>query len=85
MSATIGNMQEIGDFLNAYVYTKDFRPVQLIETIKINEEVFIINKDIDGSIKTKLSRKLDFTVSTKYYTNVFLLINIICFCLDIFY
>lgn len=65
MSATIGNMQEIGDFLNAHVYTRDFRPVQLTETVKINEEIFVINKDIDGSLKTKLDRKLNFEVSFK--------------------
>lgn len=63
MSATIGNMQEIGEFLNAYVYTKDFRPVQLTETLKINNEIFVINKDIDGSLKTKFNRKLNFDVS----------------------
>lgn len=62
MSATIGNMQEIGNFLDAHVYTKDFRPVQLTETIKINDEIFVINKDIDGSLKTKLDRKLNFNV-----------------------
>jgi len=63
MSATIGNMQEVGDFLNAYVYTRDFRPVKLTETIKFNEDIFVINKDIDGSLKTKLDRKLSFDVS----------------------
>jgi len=62
MSATIGNMQEIGDFLNAYVYTRDFRPVKLTETIKSNEKIFVINKDIDGSLKIKLDRKLNFDV-----------------------
>lgn len=67
MSATIGNMQEIGDFLHAYVYTKDFRPVQLIETIKIKENIFVINKNIDGSLKSKLNRKLNFNVSFDYY------------------
>lgn len=66
MSATIGNIQEIGDFLNAYVYTKDFRPVELTETVKINEEIFVINKDIDGSLKTKRNRKINFDVSFKY-------------------
>ncbi|VVC28997.1 Hypothetical protein CINCED_3A019032 [Cinara cedri] len=62
MSATIGNMQEIGNFLNAYVYTRDFRPVQLIETIKIDDAIFVINKDIDGSLNSKLNRKLNFSV-----------------------
>jgi len=67
MSATIGNIQEIGDFLNAYVYTKDFRPVELTETVKINEEIFVINKDIDGSLKIKRNRKINFDVSFKYF------------------
>lgn len=63
MSATIGNMQEIGNFLDAHVYMKDFRPVHLTETIKINDDIFVINKDIDGSLKTKLDRKMNFDVS----------------------
>lgn len=62
MSATIGNMQEIGDFLHAHVYTRDFRPVKLTETVKINDEIFVINKDIDGSLKSKFCRKLNFNV-----------------------
>lgn len=66
MSATIGNMQEIGDFLHAYIYTRDFRPVQLIETIKMNDDIFVINKNIDGSLKLKLNRKLNFNVSFEY-------------------
>ncbi|XP_050430303.1 helicase POLQ-like isoform X2 [Adelges cooleyi] len=60
MSATIGNMPEIGDFLNAHIYTRDFRPVQLTETIKLNGEIFVVEKDIDGSLKSKLDRKLMF-------------------------
>uniref|UniRef100_A0A2S2R232 Helicase POLQ-like n=1 Tax=Sipha flava TaxID=143950 RepID=A0A2S2R232_9HEMI len=64
MSATIGNMNEIGNFLNAYVYTKDFRPVQLKESVKINQDIFVINKDVDGSMKIKLDRKLNFDIYT---------------------
>jgi len=66
MSATIGNMQEIGEFLNAHVYTRDFRPVKLTETVKLNEQIFVINKDIDGFINSKLDRKLDFGVSLNF-------------------
>ncbi|KAF7283875.1 hypothetical protein GWI33_022906 [Rhynchophorus ferrugineus] len=39
MSATIGNIQEICLFLNAEVYTKDFRPVDLIEYVKCGNEI----------------------------------------------
>jgi POLQ-like helicase len=69
MSATIGNMNEIGNFLNAYVYTKDFRPVQLKESVKINQDIFVINKDVDGSMKIKLDRKLNFDV--RFTLNIF--------------
>ncbi|XP_008181307.1 helicase POLQ-like [Acyrthosiphon pisum] len=68
MSATTGNMQEIGDFLNAHECTRDFRPVKLTETIKLNEQIFVINKDVDGSLKSKLDRKLDFDFSACPYT-----------------
>lgn len=66
MSATIGNIHEIGDFLNAYVYTKDFRPVELTETVKVNEEVFVINKNIAGCLEIKRDRKINLDVSCKY-------------------
>lgn len=65
MSATIGNIQEIGDFLNAHVYTKDFRPVDLTETVKINEDIFVVNKDVDGSLNIKHNRKINVDVSFK--------------------
>ncbi|XP_050522827.1 helicase POLQ-like isoform X2 [Daktulosphaira vitifoliae] len=64
MSATIGNMPEIGDFLNSFLYIRDFRPVDLTETIKLNDEIYVINRDIDGSIKSKLDRKLNFDCYT---------------------
>lgn len=81
MSATIGNMQEIGDFLNAYVYIREFRPVQLTETIKINDAIFVINKDIDGSLNFKPDRKLNFNVCFKYLLQIF---NICLFNLLLF-
>lgn len=71
MSATIGNIQEIGDFLNAHVYTKDFRPVDLTETVKINEDIFVVNKDVDGSLKIKHNRKINLDVSFKSYKYIF--------------
>lgn len=74
MSATIGNIQEIGDFLNAYVYTKDFRPVELTETIKLNGDIYIVNKDIDGSLKTKLDRRLNFDVSFQYFLCIIIIV-----------
>lgn len=43
MSATIGNLNEIAAFLNADVYTRGFRPVELREYIKCGTEILEIN------------------------------------------
>ncbi|XP_063708458.1 helicase POLQ-like [Culicoides brevitarsis] len=43
MSATIGNINEVAEFLNADVYTRDFRPVELKEFVKIGSEIVGIN------------------------------------------
>ncbi|KAJ8984879.1 hypothetical protein NQ317_002719 [Molorchus minor] len=43
MSATIGNLPDICKFLNADVYTQDFRPVELTEYVKCGKEIAKIN------------------------------------------
>ncbi|KAH8351643.1 hypothetical protein KR059_010371 [Drosophila kikkawai] len=43
MSATIGNLSEISSFLNADVYTRGFRPVELKEYIKCGSDLLEIN------------------------------------------
>lgn len=43
MSATIGNLNEIATFLNADVYTRNFRPVELKEYIKCGSDILAIN------------------------------------------
>lgn len=43
MSATIGNLNEISSFLNADVYTRGFRPVELKEYIKCGHDLLEIN------------------------------------------
>ncbi|EDV96295.1 helicase POLQ-like [Drosophila grimshawi] len=43
MSATIGNLNEISAFLNADVYTRGFRPVELKEYIKCGNDLLEIN------------------------------------------
>ncbi|XP_015122481.1 helicase POLQ-like isoform X2 [Diachasma alloeum] len=43
MSATIGNLNEVAEFLNADVYTQNFRPVELKEYIKCEDRIWLIN------------------------------------------
>lgn len=43
MSATISNLQEIAKFMKADVYTRDFRPVELKEYLKVGSELLLIN------------------------------------------
>lgn len=43
MSATISNLHEVARFLKADVYTRDFRPVELKEYLKIGTDLFSIN------------------------------------------
>uniref|UniRef100_A0A1A9WCV6 Helicase POLQ-like n=1 Tax=Glossina brevipalpis TaxID=37001 RepID=A0A1A9WCV6_9MUSC len=43
MSATIGNLSELSKFLNADVYTRGFRPVELKEYIKCGRDILEIN------------------------------------------
>ncbi|XP_052845080.1 helicase POLQ-like [Drosophila gunungcola] len=69
MSATIGNLSEISSFLNADVYTRGFRPVELKEYIKcgpdlleINsagqtlEEIFIPSRSVDYNYSEAVKR-----------------------------
>lgn len=71
MSATIGNLPEICTFLNAEVYTKDFRPVELIEYIKCGKEIAKINwnytEDQDLLIEPK---KVNYKVSEKILLSI---------------
>lgn len=64
MSATIGNLDELATFLNADVYNKDFRPVELREHIKCASDILEIRKDakdIESSFVPV--RTVDFKVS----------------------
>lgn len=43
MSATISNLNELATFLKADVYTRDFRPIELKEYIKLGSEILTVD------------------------------------------
>ncbi|XP_060824355.1 helicase POLQ-like isoform X2 [Bombus pascuorum] len=43
MSATIGNLEEIATFLNADLYTANFRPVEIKEYVKCEENIWLLD------------------------------------------
>ncbi|XP_033349489.1 helicase POLQ-like [Bombus vosnesenskii] len=54
MSATIGNLEEIATFLNADLYTANFRPVEIKEYVKCEENIWLLDlktKDVLTDVK----------------------------------
>ena len=44
MSATVGNLKEIGAFLDAELFTDQWRPVVLKEYVKVGKEILEVGK-----------------------------------------
>nr|CAI5857119.1 unnamed protein product [Callosobruchus analis] len=64
MSATIGNLPDICKFLNADAYTKNFRPVELVEYVKCGKEICRVNWNYseDSDLLVDV-RKIDYKYS----------------------
>nr|CAH7726866.1 unnamed protein product [Callosobruchus chinensis] len=64
MSATIGNLPDISKFLNADVYSKNFRPVELVEYVKCGKEICRVNWNYaeDSDLLVEV-RKIDYKYS----------------------
>ncbi|XP_072752620.1 helicase POLQ-like [Anoplolepis gracilipes] len=43
MSATIGNLKEVAQFLNADTYSQNFRPVKITEYVKCENDTWVVN------------------------------------------
>lgn len=65
MSATIGNLNEIAKFLDADVYTRDFRPVELKEYIKCGADILQINPN-DGKTSLEAGDAFEFVRTVDY-------------------
>lgn len=63
MSATIGNLNDICKFLNADVYTRNFRPVELVEYVKCGNRFAKVNTTLDKEHLFEPVRIHDFQVS----------------------
>ncbi|GFR76889.1 helicase POLQ-like protein [Elysia marginata] len=46
MSATLNNIGDLQDFLNADIYSNSFRPVPLTEFVKIEDNIFRVNHQV---------------------------------------
>lgn len=64
MSATIGNLTELASFLDADIFKKDFRPVELREHVKCGSDILEIRSgapDIESAFN--LVRTVNYSVS----------------------
>ncbi|CAF1018773.1 unnamed protein product, partial [Brachionus calyciflorus] len=72
-TATLENKQELAQFLNAHLYERNFRPVELKEYVKIDRQIFEVDKakiqngsfDPENDNIFKLTREIDMS----YYSN----------------
>uniref|UniRef100_A0A8C9S5C1 Helicase, POLQ like n=1 Tax=Scleropages formosus TaxID=113540 RepID=A0A8C9S5C1_SCLFO len=62
MSATLSNVEDLQRFLKADNYTSDFRPVQLVEYVKLKDTIYEVHPQEDDCFQ--FSRVLNFKYSS---------------------
>lgn len=50
MSATIANLQDIANFLLADIYTRNFRPIELQEYVRVDGDLYMIDQNATNAI-----------------------------------
>lgn len=59
MSATVGNLRELSTFLQAELFTDNFRPVQLEENVKVGRDILAVQKTLAVNEQFKFKRKVE--------------------------
>lgn len=67
MSATIGNVDDLCQFLNADIFSQNFRPVELVEYVKCGPELAKISYSHKEEELLTVVRKIDHNVSHFYF------------------
>ena len=64
MSATIGNLPDLSTFLDADIFTRNFRPVELKEYIKCGVDILSVDPNNKESMEDcfKMCRSVDYKV-----------------------
>lgn len=64
MSATIGNLPDLGRFLKAEIFEKQFRPVELKEYVKLGDVLYRLREDMELVVERKLAYDVSRTIET---------------------
>ena len=65
MSATLANIEDLLKFLDAQFYEELFRPVELEEYVKIHEDVYKIDRNLNELVA---HRQIDFKVGQTHFS-----------------
>jgi POLQ-like helicase len=65
-TATLDNKKELAKYLNAHLFEKNFRPIELKEYVKYDKDIYLIDSRESDENKFKKERSIDFST---YHTD----------------